>query len=185
MSRHRNVRNLIADEDYDDYYDDDYYDDYDDDYGYCQPKKQQQQQQKKQQQQQPKSNQKKKQPTATAKVGPNTKNSVPQATKSAANPLSSGLSLAKPNKEWASPSASKAATPAATNSSSKQQSVPTPTTTTAATVDPQSQAISVPSILANQVANPEGNQLSVVVIGHVDAGELINGINDTTCCTSF
>ena len=138
MSRHRNMKHLIAEEE--DYYDDDYYDDHDayDDY-VAPPRQQTSSKAKQQQQQQAKAKQqiKKAQPPP---VSPAKKTATPHPLASPVPPLSS--SSTKPPPATRSPPA-----------------ILLPQTTTTTTTQEQ------------QNQSPKRTPLTVVVLGHVDAGK--------------
>jgi len=164
MSRHRNVKQLVDDDYYDDY-DDDYYDEGYDDYDdYTGGSAQVQQTKKKQsaakkapapvkpkQQQQSATNNTKKDNKTSAAKGP----TAPPA----------GFSAAAPQ--------TKATPQSATVSAEKT----TPSVTTAASGTPQAAPPPVPAILRQQQADNNSKTtnkkvpITVVVLGHVDAGK--------------
>lgn len=194
MSRHRNMLNIIADDDYYDY-DDDYYDDYDDydDYGgqsYSQPK--------------PKAQPKTQQVQIKTKQSNNKqakKGQAQQANKQKATPaVATASKITKPPPGWDKPAGSTAPVSAANAGISKppagwgKPSPPAGATTTipakaSAASDSQAKpqspapaapaapvARKIPEILQQKhaVKTQNGhveNQISMVVIGHVDAGK--------------
>lgn len=197
MSRHRNVRNLIAE---DDYYDDDY-DDYDDDYddygdsSYSKPKaaptttsnskggantnKNQKQQQ---QQQQPQHKKPVAKPSTAASKPPATTTKPPAtATKPAVSATAaasiSQIALPPP----APPPAAKIEKPTSAGIvlpppgwGKPQEIPPGPTPTTDSPAATQQQQQPVPPVLQElflQNKQSSESQLSLVVIGHVDAGK--------------
>ena len=181
MSRHRNVKQMIAD---DDYYDD--YDDYDDDYddydtpSYSKPKASSNQ--KKGNSKQKQAPQKK---TTTPQKIPAKSTTAAAAAASKAAPVAApaAVGVAKPPPGWGKPAPTTAGVSKpppgwGKPSSSESPASGLPSTTTTATADsPSSKSkpaisskVRIPPVLQDSCSGKE-SQLSMVVIGHVDAGK--------------
>ena len=172
MSRHRNVRNMIAEEDY--YYDDDYYDDYDDygDYAVAPSASAASSSKKK------KKKNKKKEPAT-----PTTSHTATAATTAATTTQQTTPSLTSTGKTGTTSSSSIGGGLTVLPATSKGTAKLTTTHTTASTTTTfssasqqqqqqqqaaQPQAPPVPPILLVQKAKPT---LTAVILGHVDAGK--------------
>jgi signal recognition particle receptor subunit beta len=194
MSRHRNVRNLIAE---DDYYDDDY-DDYGDDYddygdcSYSKPKatsnakgnastsKNQQQQQQQQQPKKPvpKTSTTDSKPPVTATKPTATTTAIATGGKTAAHATSPNMPKSPtpqpPPTNGEKPIAGIVRPPPGWGTPQEIPRGPTPVDSTAAIQQPEQQQpvprVLQESFLQNDHSSSE-SQLSLVVIGHVDAGK--------------